>query len=326
MLLINSQRQLLVITLIGVAFSKPLPACSINEFESSGKTIYDSSGTQPPPPTVPRRRFLPFIPKSPFLPLQRSGNVAHQNFSKAAEPASATQQASPQAGNEQLNANTEMSLGQETMEVRQPGESVPATVTTQGNPAPFSRTNSLLPLSSENGALPINPGEQTYSVRLPLATPGSVLPKIYSPAPAAPPANTFLPNTKQIQTTEYKRPVAWRATAEAVRNQPAGAGLIVKTVNADFKTIYNSALQEVQSSGWNVVSDSIPAGHMLFKIPKQGDPDDAAAWIILVASPIESGATEVRLKIQSKRPSVFTPQVSDFMQRLELRATGNKLL
>ncbi|MBX3138892.1 hypothetical protein KF707_21880 [Candidatus Obscuribacterales bacterium] len=185
--------------------------------------------------------------------------------------------------------------------------------------------NSILPLSTSPSS-PAASDQQTYSVRLPLATPGSILPKIYSPAPSAPPSSTFLPSAKQTQTSEYKPPVAWRATAEAIRNQPAGSGLIIATLSADFRTVYNSILQETQISGWNVIADSVPAGHLLLKIPKQGDQDDAAAFLILVVSPLDAGSTEIRIKTQAKRPSVYAPSLNDFVQRLQLKATGNKLL
>jgi hypothetical protein len=169
--------------------------------------------------------------------------------------------------------------------------------------------------------------DQTYSIRLPLGTPGSILPKIHAPAPVSPPSNTFLPTARQSQSVDYKRPVAWRATAEGIRNQPAGSSLVVATLTADFKTIYSAVNQEVQTSGWSIVSDSVSAGHILIKIPKPGDSgDDAAAWLIMTASPIDAGTTEVRIKIQARRASGFAPAVNEFVQRLQLRATGNKLL
>ncbi len=287
MLSTNLGKKLFGIAMIATAFTVPLPVSADSESETEASTSQTPSPIQEPPPVVPHRRFLPFIPKSRFLPL-------------------GMQNSTPQP--------------------RQPVEPIPASVKVPENQATYAGTDSALPISPSSSTLPASPDEQTYSVRLPLATPGSVIPKIYTPPPAAPPTNTFLPSVKQVQATDYKRPVAWRATAEAARNQSAGSGLVIATVNADFKTIYNSVLQEAQTSGWNVVSDSVQAGHVLMKIPKQGDPDDAAAWLILVASPIDSSATEVRLKIQTKRPSTFTPQVNEFMQRLQLRATGNKLL
>jgi hypothetical protein len=186
--------------------------------------------------------------------------------------------------------------------------------------------DSILPVSTLNTSVPATPEEQTYSIRLPLSTPGSKLPKIHSPAPSSPPSNTFLPGAKRAQTVDYKPPVAWRSTAEAIRNQPATVSLLVATVNADYKTVYTSVLQEASISGWSLVSDSVQAGHMLMKVPKPGDQDDAAAWLILVASPVDNACTEVRIKIQAKRPATYAPTANDFLQRLQLKATGNKLL
>jgi len=178
-----------------------------------------------------------------------------------------------------------------------------------------------------NPAIPpaSTPGQPTYSIRLPLGVPGSIIPKLHTPAPASPPSSAFLPAPA---SSEYSRPVAWRATAEGIRNLPAASNLLITTVAADFKATYNAIAQESQATGWNLTSLSLPAGHFLVRIPKNDSDsrDDAAAWLIMVASPIDSASTELRVKIQARRASTFSPAVNSFLQRCQMRASGNKLL
>lgn len=172
-------------------------------------------------------------------------------------------------------------------------------------------------------------GQQTYSIRLPLGVAGSVLPKLESGKPSPPASASFIPRQNSIEGQDFNRPVAWRATAEAIRTQPAGPSLQVGTIGSDFKTTYNTIFRETSAAGWGLTSLSLPAGHFLIKIPKSNDrdeADDAAAWLVVLLSPVDSRSTEIRVKIQSRRPSTYASMVSNFIKRCQMQAAGNELL
>lgn len=178
-------------------------------------------------------------------------------------------------------------------------------------------------------AVPPSASEQTYSIRLPLGVAGSVLPRLESGRPGQPPSSPVMPGSRSSASQDFSRPVAWRATAEAIRSQTAGPALQIATLASDFKTAYTIISQEAPAAGWNLTSFSLPAGHFLVRIPKSNEsdnPDDAAAWLILLLSPLDAGTTEVRAKIQSRRPSVYAPAVSTFLRHCQLKATASQLL
>jgi len=318
----NSTKLVLPVAAITIALAAAPTATASNE---TPYAALDETATSPPtaPPAVPRRKFFPYIPKSPFSPLRSSTNTSSGEPPPSTQPLTAPSITTSEPVKQPASSNQGIQDSVNNPADTQTLERITQTESNSNTTA--APLKSILPLST-SPSVPAASDQQTYSVRLPLSTPGSILPKIYSPAPSAPPSSTFLPSAKQTQSTEYKPPVAWRATAEAIRNQPAGSGLIITTLSADFRTVYNSILQEAQISGWSVISDSVPAGHILLKIPRQGDQDDAAALLILVVSPLDAGSTEIRIKTQTKRPSAYAPSVNDFVQRLQLKASGNKLL
>lgn len=173
-----------------------------------------------------------------------------------------------------------------------------------------------------------HPGQPTYSIRLPLATPGSVIPRIEAGTPASSPPHPYMPTP---QADEFKRPVAWRAIAEANRNQPPSTTLIVCTVKADFKTTYNMVFEEAQNTGWGITAFSQPAGHILLRLPPSTDfgsgRDDSAAWLVVTVSPLDSASAELRIKIQARRGAAsHAAAVNGFVQRCQMKATGTPLL
>lgn len=185
---------------------------------------------------------------------------------------------------------------------------------------------------------PIAPGsgQPTYSIRLPLGVAGSVLPRLDSGKPGLPPSGSVMPNQRgpynnNIATAsqDFNRPVAWRATAEAIRTQTAGPSLQIATIASDFKTAYTTMFREAPQAGWSVASLSLPAGHFLLRMPKPNESsasEDAAAWLVVLLSPIDSRSTEIRVKIQSRRPSVYAAAVSNFINHCQMKASGNELL
>lgn len=183
----------------------------------------------------------------------------------------------------------------------------------------------------QNDRPPIAPGagQQTYSIRLPLGVAGSVLPKLESGKPALPASGSIMPRQNVSDAQDFNRPVAWRATAEAIRTQPAGPALQIATIGGDFKTTYSTIFREAPAAGWNLASLSLPAGHFLIRIPKSNASeiyDDAAAWLVVLLSPIDSNNTEIRVKIQTRRPSTYAAAVANFIKRCQMQATGNELL
>lgn len=273
----------------------PLVLSSVCSPTALATAELDSGGDLP--------RTTDAIPTAP--PVVRNRSISEQRNSSGAP------------GNPVNGVGTASTFGSGTVHGAGPANSVGPTL----NSAPI--------IPTATGPIPdsMPADQQIYSIRLPLGAAGSVIPKIHAPAPHTPPSNAFLPSPRTEPSVEYKRPVAWRATAEAIRNQPASSSLLISNLSTDFKGVYNTIVQEAQACGWNVVSDSIPAGHILVGIPRPGEPgDDAAGWLIMAASPIDAGSTELRIKIQAKRPSGLMPAINEFMQRLQLRATGNKLL
>jgi hypothetical protein len=180
-------------------------------------------------------------------------------------------------------------------------------------------------LSVDRSNSPVNAGQPTYSIRLPLGVSGSTMPKLDIGKPLAPPSGAYMPRS---DNQDYNRPVGWRVTAEAIRTQPASSSLIVSTLGSDFKTSYAALFSEAPVSGWNLTSLSLPAGHFLLRIPKSeaDSSDDAAAWLVVLLSPIDAGSTEIRIKIQSRKPSSYLPAVSAFLKRCQMKASGNELL
>lgn len=182
--------------------------------------------------------------------------------------------------------------------------------------------------SRSSAALPI-PGQQTYSIRLPLGVAGSVLPRLESGKPSPPASASVMPRPNPSEAPDFNRPVAWRATAEAIRTQPASSSLQIATIASDFKTAYSTIFREAPATGWSLASLSLPAGHFLIKIPKANDrdeSDDAATWLVVLLSPIDSRSTEIRIKIQSRRTSMYSAMVSNFIKRCQMQAAGNELL
>ena len=183
--------------------------------------------------------------------------------------------------------------------------------------------------TSRTSAVPSIPGQQTYSIRLPLGVAGSVLPRLESGKPSPPTSTSVMPRHSLSDSQDFNRPVAWRATAEAIRTQPAGSSLQIATIASDFKTAYSTIFREAPASGWSLASLSLPAGHFLIKIPKSNDrddADDAAAWLVVLLSPVDSRSTEIRIKIQSRRTSTYAAPVSNFIKRCQMQAAGNELL
>ncbi len=128
-------------------------------------------------------------------------------------------------------------------------------------------------------------------------------------------------------------PLAWRATAEAIRQQPPNQAVQVTTFKSDFKSTYTNLLAEFESTGWSLSSLSLPAGHFLVRIPRASgttrngtSAEDAAAWLILAVTPLDTENTEVRVKIQSRHPSQFIAALNAVLQRCQLKSNGNQLL
>ncbi|MDZ4833299.1 MAG: hypothetical protein SGJ27_05815 [Candidatus Melainabacteria bacterium] len=215
---------------------------------------------------------------------------------------------------------------------------LPATPVDQSSASEMTEepnTLSLPSLPTASGATAPAAGQPTYSIRVPLGVAGSVLPRLESSKPTSPLPGAFMPKQRVENRAggadgqDFSRPVAWRATAEAIRNQAPSSSLQTATLAADFKTSYTTLFREAPIAGWGLTSLSLPAGHFLVKIPKSGESDssdDGAAWLIIVLSPIDSTSTEMRVKIQSRRPSTYAPAVSNFIKQCQMKATGNELL
>lgn len=178
----------------------------------------------------------------------------------------------------------------------------------------------------------LTPGEVLYSVRLPLSVSGSRLPTMSTGAPVQTPPHVFLPSPA---SSEIVHPLSWRTTAEAIRNQAAGKSLIVCSFPADFQNTAQTLIREAEESGYRLGSMSLRAGHLLFKVPREsvaseGERKLAEAtndtWLIVTLSPLETGSTEMRMKIQSRSPASVAPQINAFVQRAQNRAAGKNLL
>lgn len=195
-------------------------------------------------------------------------------------------------------------------------------------PDTIPQANASNPIASP----PSTPAESTptYSIRLPQAVTGSMIPIIPTGRPHAHPGNPFMPSAPGEGTDH---PLAWRATAEAIRQQPPNQAVQVTTFKSDFKSTYTNLLAEFESTGWSLSSLSLPAGHFLVRIPRASgttrngtSAEDAAAWLILAVTPLDTENTEVRVKIQSRHPSQFIAALNAVLQRCQLKSNGNQLL